>query len=85
MWFYPQILHANDMELNRWCSLKKTCMFRYCCVLTGLTLVLFSCHLPREPFSFRTDREEVSDLKNYKIKAQNEKKRREILHSVYAE
>ncbi|XP_019963870.2 protein KRI1 homolog [Paralichthys olivaceus] len=55
-----EILHANDTELNRWCSLKKTCMFR-------------------------TDREEASDLKNYKIKAQNEKKRKEILSSVYAE
>uniref|UniRef100_A0A8C9XIV3 Protein KRI1 homolog n=1 Tax=Sander lucioperca TaxID=283035 RepID=A0A8C9XIV3_SANLU len=52
-----EILTANDTELNRWCSLKKTCMFR-------------------------SDKEETSDLKNYIIKAQNEKRKKEILSSV---
>ncbi|XP_075939729.1 protein KRI1 homolog [Anarhichas minor] len=55
-----EILTANDKELNQWCSLKKTCMFR-------------------------SDKEEMSDLKNYQIKAQNEKRKKEILSSMYSE
>ncbi|KAG7505143.1 hypothetical protein JOB18_024546 [Solea senegalensis] len=55
-----EVLNANDKELNQWCSLKKTCMFR-------------------------SEKEEKCDLKNYKIKAQNERKKKEILSSVYTE
>ncbi|KAK5856754.1 hypothetical protein PBY51_008328 [Eleginops maclovinus] len=55
-----EILHADDKELNQWCSLKKTCMFR-------------------------SDKEESSDLNNYKIKAKNVKRKKEILSSVYSE
>ncbi|KAM4634556.1 protein KRI1 homolog [Polymixia lowei] len=55
-----EILKADEKDLNRWCSLKKTCMFR-------------------------SDREEKCDLQNYKIKAQNENKKRDVLRSVYSE
>uniref|UniRef100_A0A3B3TTH7 Protein KRI1 homolog n=1 Tax=Poecilia latipinna TaxID=48699 RepID=A0A3B3TTH7_9TELE len=55
-----EILTANDQELNRWCSLRRTCMFR-------------------------SEREEMSDLKNYKVKGQNVRKKKEVLSSVYSE
>ncbi|XP_077476049.1 protein KRI1 homolog [Stigmatopora argus] len=55
-----EILGADDQELNKWCALKKACMFR-------------------------SDQEEKKDLKNYKIKSKNVKKKRQILHSVYSE
>ncbi|KAM9745124.1 protein KRI1 homolog [Menidia menidia] len=55
-----EILTADDKELNRWCSLRKTCMFR-------------------------SEKEELSDLKNFKVKSQNERKKKEILSSVYSE
>ncbi|XP_067088411.1 protein KRI1 homolog isoform X2 [Osmerus mordax] len=55
-----EILGSDEKDLNRWCSLKKTCMFR-------------------------SDKEEKCDLKNYQIKAQNVKKKREVLSSFYSE
>ncbi|XP_047214377.1 protein KRI1 homolog [Girardinichthys multiradiatus] len=55
-----EVLNANDQELNRWCSLRKTCMFR-------------------------SEKEELGDLKNYKLKAQNVRKKKEVLSSVYSE
>ncbi|CAB1341999.1 unnamed protein product [Coregonus sp. 'balchen'] len=55
-----EILGADEKELNRWASLKKTCMFR-------------------------SDKEEMSDLQNYKIKSRNVNKKKEVLNSFYAE
>lgn len=55
-----EIFKADDKELNRWCSLKKTCMYR-------------------------SEKEELSDLKNFKIKAENERKKKEVLNSIYSE
>ena len=49
-----------------------------CCLGSFPTLRFSFC-------SLRSDKEESSDLKNYVIKAQNVKKKREILSSVYAE
>lgn len=90
VWFFRQILNADDRELNQWCSLKKTCMFRYWLCPSGSvsTVLLFQvlyCTLISFFFSLRSDKEEMGDLKNFKIKAQNEKKKKEILSSVYSE
>lgn len=55
-----EILGSDEKDLNRWCSLKKTCMYR-------------------------SERQELCDVKNYQIKAQNVNKKKRVLASLYAE
>ncbi|XP_058232008.1 protein KRI1 homolog isoform X2 [Hemibagrus wyckioides] len=55
-----EILGADEKELNHWCSLKKTCMYR-------------------------SERQELCDVKNYQIKAKNIQKKKRVLASLYAE
>ncbi|KAF7698091.1 protein KRI1 homolog [Silurus meridionalis] len=55
-----EVLGADEKELNHWCSLKKTCMYR-------------------------SERQELCDVKNYQIKAKNISKKKRVLASVYAE
>ncbi|MGH0177089.1 UNVERIFIED_CONTAM: hypothetical protein FKN15_074329 [Acipenser sinensis] len=54
------VLAADEKELNCWCSLRKTCMFR-------------------------SEREELSDLKSYRMKAQDVEKKKQILKSLTVE
>ncbi|KTG34419.1 hypothetical protein cypCar_00025453 [Cyprinus carpio] len=55
-----EILKAEESELNRWCSLRKTCMYR-------------------------SEREELCDVKNFQIKARNNKKKQQVFVSLYKE
>lgn len=53
-----EILNAEERELNSWCSLKKTCMYR-------------------------SEKDELCDVKNFQIKAQNVRRKEEVFKSLY--
>ncbi|XP_067237605.1 protein KRI1 homolog [Chanodichthys erythropterus] len=55
-----EILKAEEKELNRWCSLRKTCMYR-------------------------SENDELSDVKNFQIKARNTRKKQQVFVSLYNE
>ncbi|XP_073689251.1 protein KRI1 homolog [Garra rufa] len=55
-----EILKADESELNRWCSLRKTCMYR-------------------------SEKEELCDVKNFQIKAKNNRKKQKVFASLYNE
>ena len=84
----PQILAADDKELNRWCSLRKTCMYRW--VGGGRAPIA-----PTPSFWFwggslsvpppRSEREERQDQANYSRRAQNLWKKHQILKSLTAQ
>ncbi|TRY91419.1 hypothetical protein DNTS_018792 [Danionella cerebrum] len=53
-----EILNAGEKELNRWCSLRKTCMYR-------------------------SENEELCDVKNFQMKASNSKMKQKVFVSLY--
>ncbi|XP_043091126.1 protein KRI1 homolog isoform X2 [Puntigrus tetrazona] len=55
-----EILKAEESELNRWCSLRKTCMYR-------------------------SEKDELCDVKNFQIKARMNKKKEQVFVSLYKE
>ena len=83
----PQILAADDKELNRWCSLRKTCMYRWVgggrAPIAPIILVLGGGRSVSPPP--RSEREERQDQANYSRRAQNLWKKHQILKSLTAQ